>query len=998
MPPDRFPLFGSLRTSARPRPASGGRAPWSMLIGCAAFLLLAGVSGCRRSGVPHSRIERLALARNCTRSGDVGRALELYKSLIEDDRPDRSRIALEAALFCRSRRMTDGVLYYTDFVAMDAPERRTADELLVEALLDKKDLTRLGTFLESRWKAPDTRAWAGPYLAELKVGAGDRKGALAVYDALLREFPEREEEWRLAKARLLLAGRGPDAAGEEFRAILAKNPRSVAAHLGLAALAVENRDWNAVERNFRRALEADPRSADALLGLAFAAAARGKPAEAEKLYARTLSLPRPPFIKLYSYLDLLFRRRDADRLEQLARAHRPSAAALPAETAFGHCAAGLAALLGDDRGSALTQLTAAAKADPGRVDPRVVLVRLARLELDAGHSARARKWIEKARRRGPLGRDGALVSADLALEARDYPTAVKWARTVGSGDPRAARILAQCDAAMARLQEARRYLHPFKRSDLETGGTFDSGDALLAADALEAGGAAEKAAALLGKLAGGKADAAARLLARAKLAWVRGDRKQAATLLVDLERAAPDGAARNAVRLLRLRLALVMRDKKEAAALLDGLVAEKTPDLDLYQGWLAVLQRRWDRARAHLAKSKTKYGWDAVARFTLEALCALKAGKVGEAAARFDQAAGAVARPAPSLLALSRDLYAQAGKYDLAANRGRAYVHTAPADVAGWLRLSRLLELAGRADERVEAMREARRRFPKDAGVAAELCRALLATGRSAETVEQARKLLTEFPDAPGIRLTLAEAFLARRDTTALERTLATFRPGAPGSREAGLIRVMERTLAGKYTEALELLDSLPDSGSGYRPVLLRALLFSRTGKTQKAEELCIGLTAEYPDGADAFFLLGELYVRRDRRDLAIGAFRKCVELNENSVPALNNLAWLLMQEHRNLPEAVSCIRRARRLAPESGEVLDTLAAVELAAGNHQAALDAALAATGKRPGFWPWYHAAVAASRLRDPRKIEYFEKARGLAKSPEERKLVADFPGRDP
>jgi tetratricopeptide (TPR) repeat protein len=92
-------------------------------------------------------------------------------------------------------------------------------------------------------------------------------------------------------------------------------------------------------------------------------------------------------------------------------------------------------------------------------------------------------------------------------------------------------------------------------------------------------------------------------------------------------------------------------------------------------------------------------------------------------------------------------------------------------------------------------------------------------------------------------------------------------------------------------------------------------------------------ILASHPDSTLAWTNLGNAEMQRGRKQESEEAFRRALTLDANSRDALNNLAWLLLQEHR-LDEAESFARRAAAAkGPDSYVVLDTLARVLAAKG-----------------------------------------------------------------
>jgi len=100
---------------------------------------------------------------------------------------------------------------------------------------------------------------------------------------------------------------------------------------------------------------------------------------------------------------------------------------------------------------------------------------------------------------------------------------------------------------------------------------------------------------------------------------------------------------------------------------------------------------------------------------------------------------------------------------------------------------------------------------------------------------------------------------------------------------------------------------------------------------------------------AELFFALGRARERKGELALAQKDFRRALELNPNSVNALQELAHLLADQGQ-WEKSLELLRRARTSDPESPEVLRKFAATSLHAGHASDAADAAQQLVKLRP------------------------------------------------
>ena len=114
---------------------------------------------------------------------------------------------------------------------------------------------------------------------------------------------------------------------------------------------------------------------------------------------------------------------------------------------------------------------------------------------------------------------------------------------------------------------------------------------------------------------------------------------------------------------------------------------------------------------------------------------------------------------------------------------------------------------------------------------------------------------------------------------------------------------------------------------------LREAVALEDVGNVPAAAAKYRTITAAHPESAVAWTNLGNAEMQLKNNDAADEAFRKALQSDSTSRDAMNNLAWLLLQENR-LPEAEALARRAiAQPGPDTNLILDTLARVLTAKG-----------------------------------------------------------------
>jgi tetratricopeptide (TPR) repeat protein len=115
---------------------------------------------------------------------------------------------------------------------------------------------------------------------------------------------------------------------------------------------------------------------------------------------------------------------------------------------------------------------------------------------------------------------------------------------------------------------------------------------------------------------------------------------------------------------------------------------------------------------------------------------------------------------------------------------------------------------------------------------------------------------------------------------------------------------------------------------------LRAAVGLERAGRLDEAAEQYALCLERHPEWLRAWVNLGNVEAARGRPHEAERAFRRALAISATDTDALNNLAWLLLEEGVRLEEAESLARTAAaRPGPDHALVLDTLARIQAAQG-----------------------------------------------------------------
>jgi len=180
----------------------------------------------------------------------------------------------------------------------------------------------------------------------------------------------------------------------------------------------------------------------------------------------------------------------------------------------------------------------------------------------------------------------------------------------------------------------------------------------------------------------------------------------------------------------------------------------------------------------------------------------------------------------------------------------------------------------------------------------------------------------------------------------ALERALAA-RPDSPE-----LLDLRGRTLThlGRSDEARAAFEKAIAANPAYTPALEGlGLLALRRGELDKALELFERAATNDPDDPESAYRVAQVWLAKGDPAEAERRLNALVTRVPGHVGAANDLAFLLAQSGRDLDRALELAQRAVRLE-DKPEIRDTLATVQLARGETDAALETLDAALEKHP------------------------------------------------
>lgn len=263
-----------------------------------------------------------------------------------------------------------------------------------------------------------------------------------------------------------------------------------------------------------------------------------------------------------------------------------------------------------------------------------------------------------------------------------------------------------------------------------------------------------------------------------------------------------------------------------------------------------------------------------------------------------------------------------------------------------------LLDALGRTQVAAGNLQQAERSLSKSAQMQPSSVEALLKLAAvqlqnkdSAAAVATLRKALAMDPESlPTQRGLMRLAIAENRGTDALLIAQAVQKL-APKAAEGHLLEAEVHASQKKWAQAAAAYRlALEREVSGATAIRLHAAL-QASGKPADAAAFAARWTKDQPKDAPFQMHLAYIALTAQKFDTAEQHFRAFLLLKPDDPVALNNLAWVLMQQRK--PGALAYAEKANRLAPNTVQLMDTLAL--------------ALAVDGQWPAAIEWQRKALA-------------------------------------
>jgi putative PEP-CTERM system TPR-repeat lipoprotein len=232
---------------------------------------------------------------------------------------------------------------------------------------------------------------------------------------------------------------------------------------------------------------------------------------------------------------------------------------------------------------------------------------------------------------------------------------------------------------------------------------------------------------------------------------------------------------------------------------------------------------------------------------------------------------------------------------------------------------------------------------------------------RARQELQRALALDEDFLPA---RIALARMALGNRSMDEFELQLSRLEALAPENPDVLILRAASASGKGDTAGALQLADRAFNLAPKTPTLLALAAHRVAAGDEAGAVALYRSWLLQHPDDIAAREALANRLQIQQKTDEARGEYEQILVSDPDNLVALNNLAWYLREEQPD--QALAYARQASEIAPESAEVLDTLAVVQYIKQDYRQAgrsIERALIHTPDNPSMI--YHSAMIAVAL---------------------------------
>lgn len=194
------------------------------------------------------------------------------------------------------------------------------------------------------------------------------------------------------------------------------------------------------------------------------------------------------------------------------------------------------------------------------------------------------------------------------------------------------------------------------------------------------------------------------------------------------------------------------------------------------------------------------------------------------------------------------------------------------------------------------------------------------------KAIDKLESILQVSPDSEKVRFYLGALYEEIKDYRAAIQQFDTIKFGSSYYEDSIMHAAYLHKVMGNPDKAIaKIEEGLKHKKDSAKFWILHASLLDDNDKVKEAQEVLISAVKLFPEDKQIHFQLGSVYDRLGKKDKTIEHMEKVIGIDENHVQALNYLAYIYADGTRNLDVAEKLVRKALKLQPGDGFILDTL-------------------------------------------------------------------------
>jgi tetratricopeptide (TPR) repeat protein len=192
--------------------------------------------------------------------------------------------------------------------------------------------------------------------------------------------------------------------------------------------------------------------------------------------------------------------------------------------------------------------------------------------------------------------------------------------------------------------------------------------------------------------------------------------------------------------------------------------------------------------------------------------------------------------------------------------------------------------------------------------------------------IDKLESILQRSPDSEKVRFYLGALYEEIKDYRSAIQQFDTIKFGSSYYEDSVMHSSYLSKLMGDTDEAIDKVkEGLKHQKESPKLWILYASLLDESDQVGEARDVLVSAVKLFPEDIQIHFQLGSVYDRLGKKDKTVEHMQKVLGLDENHVQALNYLAYIYADGTQNLEKAESLVRKALKLQPEDGFIMDTL-------------------------------------------------------------------------